>query len=164
MGSVNPVFVLPQAAAERGAEVADGLFGSFTLGVGQFCTNPGVVLLPASSAGDAVAERLTELTRNANAGTMLNARVCELYGRGLSELEAAGGQPLAKGQAGTSATEGVPTLWQAPWRPRSRSPPCVRGLRSQHLLLRYETQDQLLEFAESMEAANRHPPGPTGGT
>src|SRR5690606_32917464 len=47
MGSVNPVFVLPQAAAERARDLAEGLLGSFTLGVGQFCTNPGVVLLPS---------------------------------------------------------------------------------------------------------------------
>jgi len=152
MGSVNPVFVLPRAAAERGGEVAEGLFGSFTLGVGQFCTNPGVVLLPAGSEGDAVAQRLTELTEGAQAGTMLNARVCELYGRGLSELEAAGGQPLAKGQAGAGATEGVPTLWQAPLAAALAEPALVSEVFGPStLLLRYDSQDQLLEFAESME-------------
>ena len=152
MGSVNPVFVLPGATAERGAEVADGLFGSFTLGVGQFCTNPGVVLLPAGAEGDAVAKRLTELTDNAKAGTMLNARVCELYGRGVSDLEAAGGQPLAKGQAGAGATEGVPTLWQAPLKAAIENPALLSEVFGPStLLLRYESQGQLLAFAEEME-------------
>src|SRR3954463_2203968 len=41
MGSVNPVFVLPGAMQSKGAQIADGLFKSVTLGIGQFCTNPG---------------------------------------------------------------------------------------------------------------------------
>lgn len=152
MGSVNPVFVLPGAAAERGAEVAEGLFGSFTLGVGQFCTNPGVVLLPTGAGGDAVARRLAELTEGAQAGTMLNARVCQLYGHGLKELEAAGGQPLAKGQAGAGATEGVPSLWQAPVSAALDDPALLSEVFGPStLLLRYDSPDQLLQFANRME-------------
>jgi len=44
MGSINPVFVLPGALAERGALIATGLKASVTLGVGQFCTNPGLIV------------------------------------------------------------------------------------------------------------------------
>jgi 2,5-dioxopentanoate dehydrogenase len=44
MGSVNPVFVLPGALAERAEAIAEGLVASATLGVGQFCTNPGLVI------------------------------------------------------------------------------------------------------------------------
>src|SRR5207244_6627622 len=44
MGSINPVFVLPGALRERGPQIAEGLKNSVTLGVGQFCTNPGVVV------------------------------------------------------------------------------------------------------------------------
>src|SRR5690606_21623156 len=52
LGSVNPVVVTAAAAAARGAEIARGLVGSFTLGVGQFCTKPGVVLVPADAGMD----------------------------------------------------------------------------------------------------------------
>ena len=44
MGSVNPVFLLPGAVAERGPAIAQGYVQSVTMGVGQFCTNPGMVL------------------------------------------------------------------------------------------------------------------------
>jgi 2,5-dioxopentanoate dehydrogenase len=44
MGSLNPVLIMPEALRERGAEIVKGLTGSVTLGVGQFCTKPGVVL------------------------------------------------------------------------------------------------------------------------
>ncbi len=50
MGSVNPVVVLPGAMAESGGDIAAGLASSVTLGAGQFCTNPGLVLVPASAA------------------------------------------------------------------------------------------------------------------
>lgn len=152
MGSVNPVFVLPQAAAERGAEVAEGLFGSFTLGVGQFCTNPGVVLVPANEHGDALAQRLNELTTGASAGTMLNARVCQLYGQSLSKLAAAGGQPLARGVSANGPTEGVPTVWQAPLSAAIHNPELLSEVFGPStLLLRYDSVEQLLEFAWQME-------------
>jgi NADP-dependent aldehyde dehydrogenase len=50
LGSVNPVVVTPAAWAERGAALAEGWVGSLTLGAGQFCTNPGVVLVPDAAA------------------------------------------------------------------------------------------------------------------
>src|SRR5262245_28377013 len=43
MSSVNPIFILPGAARERGATIAEGLKNSVTMGVGQFCTKPGLV-------------------------------------------------------------------------------------------------------------------------
>lgn len=46
MGSTNPLFILPGAMRERGAQLAQGLQASFTLGSGQFCTKPGVVFMP----------------------------------------------------------------------------------------------------------------------
>ncbi|TPX03431.1 aldehyde dehydrogenase family protein, partial [Schumannella luteola] len=53
LGSLNPVVVTPEADAARGAELAAGLAGSFQLGDGQFCTKPGLVLVPAGSALEA---------------------------------------------------------------------------------------------------------------
>jgi 2,5-dioxopentanoate dehydrogenase len=44
MSSLNPVLIMPGALRERRAEIVNGLAGSVTLGVGQFCTKPGVVL------------------------------------------------------------------------------------------------------------------------
>jgi NADP-dependent aldehyde dehydrogenase len=49
LGSVNPAFVSPGAAAARPAQVAADFVASFTLGVGQFCTKPGLLFVPAGS-------------------------------------------------------------------------------------------------------------------
>ncbi|MGR3460490.1 MAG: aldehyde dehydrogenase (NADP(+)) [Roseovarius sp.] len=56
MGSINPVLVMPAALSERAAETGTAWAGSLNLGVGQFCTNPGVVVLPEGPDGDAFRE------------------------------------------------------------------------------------------------------------
>jgi alpha-ketoglutaric semialdehyde dehydrogenase len=61
MGSTNPVFILPGAARERGQQIAEGLHGSVTLGAGQFCTKPGLVMLGADDVAQPVAAKLREL-------------------------------------------------------------------------------------------------------
>ena len=52
MGSINPVFFLPGALAERSAAIVDGLHASATVGVGQFCTNPGLIVLQRSAVAE----------------------------------------------------------------------------------------------------------------
>ncbi|MFL6120178.1 aldehyde dehydrogenase family protein, partial [Actinophytocola sp.] len=59
LGALNTLVVCPAAAA-RGEDIAAGLAASFTLGVGQFCTKPGVVLLPAGAPGEAVRRSLAK--------------------------------------------------------------------------------------------------------
>lgn len=81
MSSVNPVFVLPNALAQRGAQIAAGLHGSVTLGVGQFCTNPGLVLVPEGSAGDELASGLAEKLRGTAPACMLNATIFKSYSK-----------------------------------------------------------------------------------
>ena len=71
MGSINPVFLLPTAAAERGGAIAHGLANAITMGVGQFCTNPGVVAGIGGAAFSRVAELLAEQLAGADAGVML---------------------------------------------------------------------------------------------
>lgn len=113
MGSVNPVFVMPGAAAPRAKELAEGLHASFTLGVGQFCTNPGVVFLPQDPVGGEVVDRLVKLTKGTVAGPMLNPKVCQGYVRGLERMERAGAKRLATGRSGDGPHEGVASLWEA---------------------------------------------------
>src|SRR5258707_5051245 len=52
MGSINPVFILPGALEERSAAIVEGLHASATLGVGQFCTNPGLIVLQRSALAE----------------------------------------------------------------------------------------------------------------
>ncbi len=86
MSSINPVFILPEALAEKGAALAVSLHGSATLGVGQFCTNPGLVILQAGPAADAFKEALKPLYAATAPGTMLNPGICQAYRSGTQTL------------------------------------------------------------------------------
>lgn len=96
MGTVNPVFVTTDAAADS-AGIAAGFVGSFTLGAGQFCTKPGLLFAPAGAGiFDAVRARLGQVPR----APLLTAGIARGYRAGLAGLAEAVG---ATGAAGTGA-------------------------------------------------------------
>ena len=84
MSSVNPVFLLPGALPERGDQIATRLHASVTLGVGQFCTNPGLVFLPAGAASEAFRTKLTDLMRATPPCPMLHHGIRESYAGGVA--------------------------------------------------------------------------------
>ena len=94
MGSTNPVFMLPGAMAERTEALATGLAGSFTLGVGQFCTNPGMVILPQSEHTSAFKKTLIEANTNSANGTMLSSGIKNAFEHGTSHLKKHSGVTL----------------------------------------------------------------------
>lgn len=79
MSSANPVFILPHALRERSSQLAAGLFSSFTLGAGQFCTKPGLVFLPQQSGSEAFLDALRELTAGSAGFTLLTAGIAAKY-------------------------------------------------------------------------------------
>ncbi len=82
LGSVNPVFVTEAAAAARGAEILQGFVASYTMGAGQFCTKPGILLVPARSG---MLEALATADRPI-AAPLLNERIQSGYAASLSGL------------------------------------------------------------------------------
>lgn len=79
MSSTNPVFILPGALRQRGGTIATGLHGSFTLGAGQFCTKPGLVFVPQSSAAREFAEKLEQLVAGSPTCHLLTAGIRSSY-------------------------------------------------------------------------------------
>jgi len=96
MSSGNPVFVLPGALGKGGKALARGLFGSVTLGAGQFCTKPGIVLLPEGEEADDFELDLCGEAQLAGAFTLLTAGIAREYERASQ----------ARGAAATLAAEG----------------------------------------------------------
>jgi NADP-dependent aldehyde dehydrogenase len=88
MGSVNPVFVLPGALRERGDAIAEGLKGSVTMGNGQFCTKPGVVLAFDDPALDKFTGKLKGLMTQQPPGTLLHPGILKSYEEGVKSLGA----------------------------------------------------------------------------
>lgn len=94
MGSINPVFVFPSVVRERRSEVARMLAQSVTQGVGQFCTNPGVIVAvrdeKRSEQFDAFRDELAQLLADAASGVPLYARLGESYVEGIDRAKTAG--------------------------------------------------------------------------
>lgn len=113
MSSLNPVFLLPGALRTRGAAIAQGLLGSFTLGVGQFCTKPGLVFMQRSAEADGFLATLAEVVRAAPCGTMLTSDIRRAFLENRGKITAvAGVAPLASGGAGANdaRTESQPSV------------------------------------------------------
>jgi NADP-dependent aldehyde dehydrogenase len=87
MGSSNPVFILPQALEQRKKEISKGLINSLNLGVGQFCTNPGLVITDDSQAMEEFLFELNSEIKNAAPGVMLGEGIKRNYERGVSRLK-----------------------------------------------------------------------------
>jgi NADP-dependent aldehyde dehydrogenase len=112
LGSLNPVLITERAAETRPDEIAAGLVASYTLGQGQFCTKPGLALIPAGPAGDELTRTATETALTAAPGALLDARMREHF--------------LA-GFAARAAAPGVRTLAEAAAQPTDDTPQAVRA-------------------------------------
>ena len=86
MSSINPVILLPQALAARGDKVAGELATSVTMGGGQFCTNPGLVIGLRSPQLSAFIEHLTQQMTEQAPHTLLNAGGLRNYTKGVEHL------------------------------------------------------------------------------
>jgi NADP-dependent aldehyde dehydrogenase len=88
LGSLNPVVVTEAAAAERAEAIGAGLAGSMTMGVGQFCVKPGLVLVPSGAAGDGLLKSLTDAVSDTEAGVLLDHRMRDNFVAGVAERAA----------------------------------------------------------------------------
>ena len=100
LSSVNPVVILPGALAERGDALADEFTGSCLMGTGQFCTNPGLVVLLAGESTDSFIASITEKFGAAPVGTLLSRGVEDSLGASLDTLQSAGAELLVGHTAG----------------------------------------------------------------
>ncbi|MGC1547560.1 MAG: aldehyde dehydrogenase family protein [Rhodanobacter sp.] len=100
LSSVNPVFLLPGVLAERGEALAQEFFTSCTMGSGQFCTNPGLVIVPKGEQGDAFVAAATAHFASATPKVLFSRGVQDNLVRAVTTLLAAGAELLAGGNAG----------------------------------------------------------------
>ena len=107
MSSVNPVVLLPQALAARAESIGQAFVDSLTLGVGQFCTNPGIVIAIDGPELDQFVDATAQSLRNKASGTMLTPGIAAAYAAGvklLAEHECV--ETIASGQATSGDCDG----------------------------------------------------------
>jgi NADP-dependent aldehyde dehydrogenase len=95
MGSTNPVFILPGALKKNGTVIAEHFTQSYTLGVGQFCTSPGLAIGCGGGDWQAFTVRVEELTRAVTPGAMLHKGILEKFKSGTEKFQKTPGVNLA---------------------------------------------------------------------
>lgn len=167
MSAVNPVVVLPGALDEPAA-LATAFVGSLTLGAGQFCTNPGVLLLPAGGAGDAFAAAAAAAVADATGQPMLTGGIADACRRGTAALvDHDDVEEVAAGGTGDGPNAPGPRLLSttaAAYRDRPELQEEVFGAVA--LLVRYGSDDELLDALRATQGqltATVHA-GPADGT
>ncbi|TWT65299.1 aldehyde dehydrogenase (NADP(+)) [Allorhodopirellula solitaria] len=97
LSSVNPVVVTPGALAQRGEKMVDEFVGSALMGAGQFCTNPGIVMLVAGSETDEFIDGVKARFASAAAGTLLSPAVARSLTQSVQTLTGLGAELLTGG-------------------------------------------------------------------
>ncbi len=97
MGSVNPTVVLPGALEQAPGALADALFGSLTMGMGQFCTNPGLIL--AVGPSESFLAHMKARFESAKGGCFLTDGIAQTYERQIMALREVDGVEVLSGNA-----------------------------------------------------------------
>jgi len=148
MGSTNPVFILPEALAQRGEELAAGLHGSFTLGAGQFCTKPGLVFAEAEKAG-AFTAKLRAATAAGGPFSMLTEGIAALYKRETAERI---GLQTATGTASAAGFGVEAALFETTWEELAARPHLAEEVFGpETLLVACKDQATMLEAARGLK-------------
>jgi alpha-ketoglutaric semialdehyde dehydrogenase len=153
MSSVNPVFILPGALDSGSEAIAKGLHESATLGVGQFCTNPGVVII--SGDAEAFVSRYVKLMSTTPAGIMLNRHIAGSYRRAVSarslrpNVKVSWTAEANASQAECSAGTAVFETDAQSWLRDSSLQDEIFGPAT--LMVRAGSQEDLLQIAQSLE-------------
>jgi 2,5-dioxopentanoate dehydrogenase len=154
LGSTNPVFVLPGAMRARGAQIAEGLYSSFTLGAGQFCTKPGLVFFSEAESPSTFVDDLKTKVSAAPESALLTKGIS-------SDYERESGQRRTRSDLRVIA-EGAPrspnpfAAQTALYQTEITSFLASRELSEEHfgpstLLIRYSSKEHVLEAARALQ-------------
>jgi alpha-ketoglutaric semialdehyde dehydrogenase len=158
MSSINPIFILPSALRERGEAIATGLYASVTLGAGQFCTKPGLVIIEEAALSSPFVDKLVELVTQTPPVILLSPRICAIYHQALRERAQQVGLTLLAPQTApplepdSKGCYAYAALFQTDARAYLAQP-----LLSQEvfgpttLLVTYSHREELLDIARAME-------------
>ena len=153
MSAINPVFLLPAALAQRGDALAATFVDSLTLGVGQFCTNPGLVVGIDGPAFERFAAEAARRISEKPAATMLTPGIARAYAAGVQAIAGqAGVVTLARGRAPDAPNQASAALWRvaaADFASNARLSDEVFGPAS--VLVACRDEGELLALAQRLE-------------
>jgi 2,5-dioxopentanoate dehydrogenase len=155
MSSTNPVFVLPEALHQHLDKIASGLYASFTLGAGQFCTKPGIVVLPEGAEAGAFRDRLRGLVESSGAFTLLTSGIRSAFRSSVANRKTRNDVVLVAGEAALAQGAGFgarAVLFETDAHSFLNEPDLAGEIFGPSaLLVRHSTQEELLSVAQHLE-------------
>ena len=153
MGSINPIFLLPDKLAKEAKQLAATIAASITLGVGQFCTNPGLLIGIEGESLDLFIKELGTAIAGATPGTMLHPGIAKAYTeKRAAALEETGVATVAVSAAKPAANQGTPTLASATAEAFFRNPLLHQEVFGPYsLLIQCKHPDEMLKVARHLE-------------
>ncbi|MEM1289073.1 MAG: aldehyde dehydrogenase (NADP(+)) [Pseudomonadota bacterium] len=151
LGSINPLFVMEGALASRADKIAQGWIASLTMGVGQFCTKPGVLILQDGEGADAFVSAAIEAMRPLQSQQMLTQRIANAYVEGCNKMAGISGvrNLMSKSAPGRQATGDLFEVSAQDWLANDALADEVFGPFG--LIVRAKSFDQVLEIARHLE-------------
>ncbi len=151
LGSVNPMFLLPGALAERAGEIGAGWAGSLTMGAGQFCTNPGIAVVTDGPDADLFQAAAQEALAQTGAQVMLTDGIADAYRAGVARMASADGvsQLVENDSAPRSAAPNLFAVSGDAWLADESLHAEVFG--PVGIVVRVRDVDQMLEIARALE-------------
>jgi NADP-dependent aldehyde dehydrogenase len=153
MGSVNPVFLLPEKLEERAMDIARSYAGSITLGVGQFCTNPGIIIGIQNMYLDIFVAALKEEIKKVLPGEMLHTGIFKNYveNRG-NALAQEGVEMVAVSDTEPIINQGAPTIASASAQAFLTNPVLHKEVFGPYsLVIRCQDMTEMIEVAKQLE-------------
>jgi 2,5-dioxopentanoate dehydrogenase len=154
MSSTNPVFILPGALRENGDTISTGMFGSLTMGAGQFCTKPGIVFLPENSDAKLFIENLRKLVLESKQFHMLTSGIRTSYQSTTKRRQTEKGVELVAARPASANDDqfGVgAALFETDTESFLRNPDLAAEVFGPTtLVVRHSTRAQVLELARSL--------------
>jgi len=113
MSSINPVLLFPAALAARGPALAESFVASLTMGAGQFCTNPGLVIGLAGPDLDAFVAAAGQTLQGTGSATMLTPGIHAAFEKGVGALAGHDAvRTVARGGTGDGENQAVGALFE----------------------------------------------------
>jgi 2,5-dioxopentanoate dehydrogenase len=152
MGSINPVFILPQALQANGQKIAQAFAASVTLGTGQFCTNPGLLVYEGSTPARTFEQHVITEFSNTTGGPMLTENIFRAYTRAITHHVAQGDiEVLARGKDNALPNSPLPLLFKTTSDVFSKQPALSEEIFGPaSMLVTAASRDEVLALARNL--------------
>ena len=153
MGSINPVFLLSEKLKQSSTDIAKMYAGSITLGVGQFCTNPGLIIGIEGEALQNFITALGEEIKHVTPAAMLHPGIAKLFSenrtRALSQLDV---ETVAVSETDIKENQGLPTIASATGQAFLNNPVLHQEVFGPYsIVIRCKDKNEMIEVAKNLE-------------